>query len=89
MANILTIQNGQTITDAVLISTGNIVNWDAFLTANNILTWVPLFNGGEVLQVPSNAVTDANNMRGLAANPPANNAYGVYPLIDTLFALFP
>lgn len=70
-----TVKPGETITDVVANSTGNIGNWDAILTANNFADWTPQLVAGQVIQIPDALVTvDQNVQRQLATYPICNSS---------------
>lgn len=81
-----TVKQGDTITDAVLNSLGDISFWDAFLTENNYTDWTPALSAGQVLAVPVVSNANVNNVRQFASYP-LNNASvpDVYAKIISIF----
>lgn len=83
-----TVQQGETITDVVINSTGNIANWDAILTANSFDDWTPQLVAGQVVQIPDALVAvDQNNLRILQQYPICNASVDdVFDQIDAIVA---
>lgn len=82
------IKQGETITDVVGNSTGNIDNWDAILTANGFDDWTPQLVAGQAIQIPDNLDVDQNTQRQLATYPICNTSVNdVYDQIDAIVAL--
>lgn len=83
-----TINQGETIGDAVLNSTGIIGNWDSILTANYFDNWCPNLYAGLTLQIPDTVETNTQNLSELGSYA-ANNlsVADVYVQIDAIFTL--
>lgn len=83
-----TINQSETISDAVLNSTGVIGNWDSILTANNFDNWCPDLYAGLTLQIPDTAETNTQNL-SLLQTYTANNlsVSDVYVQIAAIFAI--
>jgi phage tail protein X len=81
-----TVKPGETITDVVINSTGNIDNWDAILTANNFADWTPQLAAGQIIQIPDALVSvDQNVLRGVQQYPICNASVpDVYDQIDDI-----
>ena len=77
---------GQTISDTILNSTGNIGAWDAFLTANNFDDWTPSLFSGQLLQIPDDVEINSAIVAALATYP-ANN-FTVPDIASQIAALF-
>lgn len=79
-----TVKPGETITDVVINSTGNIDNWDAILTANEFEDWTPELAAGQVIQIPDDlVVVDQNTLRAVQSYPICNASVSdVYDQID-------
>jgi len=66
------VKNGETITDVILNSTGNLDNWEAILEANDFDTWTPSLMAGDVIIIPDTVIIQPNNLSALSSYP-ANN----------------
>ena len=71
--NYYIVKNGDTITDCVMNSTGDITNWQLILDANGFDDWVPVLTVGQQIIIPDTVVKNNNVIRELAKYP-ANNA---------------
>jgi len=56
-----TISQGESITDVVINSTGDISNYNSILDANGFTTWTPNITVGQVVLIPD-TVTYNNNV---------------------------
>lgn len=83
--NYYTVREGETFSDAIMNSTGNISNWDAILSANGFSDWVPVLTTGQLIIIPDGLITDTNVIRQLTKYP-ANNT-GPYDLNNQINSL--
>ena len=65
------VRAGESITDVVLNTTGNLSNWDAVLEANGHDTWTPDLLPGQSVIIPA-VNTDENTLRQLKLYPACN-----------------
>ena len=85
MSSYYPVQEGQTITDVVINSTGSIANWDIILQANGFDQWVPQLTPGQMIIIPDTVTYDLNALRNLQ-DYPANN-YSVPDVAEQIAAL--
>jgi len=69
-----TAKAGETITDVILNTTGSLIYWPQFLDANNLDTWTPYINAGDILIIPD-VLADQNTTRDLAIYPASNGLF--------------
>lgn len=81
-----TVLQGQTISDCILNSCGDITAWDDFLNVNFFSDWTPPLYNGQVLQIPINTNTNVGNIADLVQYP-ANN-YSIPDIYDQINAIF-
>jgi len=81
-----TVRFGETISDVVINSTGNINNWSLILTENGFSEWVPMLTAGQIIQIPDSVLIDQNTLRDKISYP-ANNASvnDIYDKINSIF----
>lgn len=79
---------GQTITDAVLNSCGDISAWSDILVSNDMDSWTPSLYSGQILDIPTDTTTNLDNINALKSYP-ANNfsTPDIYEQIDTVFGI--
>jgi hypothetical protein len=85
-----TVQNGNTIGDAILNSLGlfSTSNWSSYLDANGFDSWAPSLYNGQSLNVPDNAEINAINQSSLNIYPANNFSISdIYSQIDEIFLL--
>lgn len=85
---IVTVTQGQTITDIILNNTGDIEFWNDVLNANPALTeWVPMLTIGQQIVIPDTIETNKNNVKQFSLYP-LNNASvpDVYDQINLIFS---
>lgn len=79
------VKQGDTITDAVLNSTGLIGNWSAVLDENNYDSWTPDLISGEVVNIPQDAPIDFQAVQDLLSYPACNSSSEtLYGLIEQI-----
>lgn len=83
-----TVKFGESISDAVLNSTGDISNWSAILDANFFASWTQGLYSGQTLIIPDSATTNQANIASLLLYPANNRSVpDIYEQIDEIFAL--
>lgn len=81
-------KDGETVTDIILNSTGNLFNWDLILNANNLTDWTPEINSGQVFIIPSDAKIDLDVLADLVAHSLCNRSVNdLQAKIDAIFAI--
>lgn len=80
------VKQGESFSDFVLNSCGNITAWEDCLNVNFLSTWTPILYNGQVLQIPASTNTNLGNIVELAQYP-ANN-FSVPDIFDQITALF-
>ena len=86
--NIAIVSRGQTIGDVVINQTGDLANWDAILTANSFIEWVPILATGQQLTIPDTIQKNLNNVRQFKQYELNNSSVpNVYTQIENIFAL--
>lgn len=67
------VNQGESISDVVLNSTGSITNLDAILTANGFYDWSPILIAGQSIIIPDNVTYDHNTLNQLSTYKAVNN----------------
>ena len=81
-----TVRPGETIGDAVLNGSGDILNWDLITATGFFDTWTPLLTAGQLVAIPASVSMDLNNFRALNTYP-ANNS-GAPNIYNQIIAIF-
>ena len=84
--NLYTVKIGETIGDVILNATGNLLNWQTILDANNFTDWNPDLYIGQQIIIPSDVDLQLNVLNQLTLYP-VNNDSGI-PDIDLLIIDF-
>lgn len=83
-----TVRYGETISDVILNSTGNIANWDAILTANDFSDWTPQLSAGDVLLIPDGLPVDNDTLAQLAIYPANNRSLDIPAVYGKITVIF-
>lgn len=67
------VNQGESISDVCLNSTGSITNLDAILTANGFDDWSPILTAGQSIIIPDNVTYDYNTLNQLSTYKAVNN----------------
>lgn len=80
------VRNGEELSDVILNSSGDILNWFTILQAGQFLTWTPDLINGELIAIPADIASNLNNFRALNQYP-ANN-FSVSDVYDQIAVIF-
>lgn len=80
------ILQGQSISDVIVNSTGDITNWNNILNNIGATSWTPDLIPGTKIAIPSDVIMNLNNFRALSTYP-ANN-YSVPDIDEQILIIF-
>jgi len=70
-----TVQQGETISDVCLNSTGSLKNWGRICDANNFATWTPVLTANQKIVIPDTVQIDSVSFAEMTKYPSNNNPY--------------